>query len=148
MRQARKSARFVRPLLASLVAMWLVACSDSDSPTAPQDVTGTYALVTVNGQPLPFLTFEDEEVTEEVTALTLTLSGNAVCSLLITFRITEKESGASDTVSDTDSCTFEVTGNSLTLTFGPDDVETATISGTTITLVLEGGAFVLVLEKQ
>lgn len=39
--------------LISLLALTLVACSSDSEPTAPVAVTGSYALISLNGAPIP-----------------------------------------------------------------------------------------------
>lgn len=49
---ARWSRSFVAGLLVLPAA--LLACSGATEPAPPRDITGTYVLVSVDGQPLPY----------------------------------------------------------------------------------------------
>jgi hypothetical protein len=69
-------ATVVRPIVLALVAA-TAACGDDGSGPGEQ-LTGRYALVAVNGAPLPHATSTSLADVYEVTAATLAFSGNRV----------------------------------------------------------------------
>jgi hypothetical protein len=61
-------------ILATKIVASLVACGD-DGPLDPlSTVAGTYVLVSIDGQPLPHIWYEDQHEIEEIVAVELTLS--------------------------------------------------------------------------
>lgn len=130
-------------LLLSLLAA--VAACDSVTATGNDAIVGTYALQSVNGDPLPSA-FNDNGTTVQITAGTFTINANA------TFTYNETSDGQADITTGTWS------KNGDTYTFDPAETAQeptqtngfATLSGTTLTLTVndQGGTIVRVLTKN
>ena len=66
----------MRRLLSTLAIAAVAACGGGDDPAAPQQLPGTYPLVSANGRSLPAVLYEEPGYKLEVTAGTITLNGN------------------------------------------------------------------------
>ncbi|MGY8800290.1 MAG: hypothetical protein ACKVG4_16120 [Longimicrobiales bacterium] len=132
--------RTVLPVL--LVAVFLAGCGDSITE-ADSTPVGSYALISLNGQPLP-LTIEElpgESVT--LTSATLTLNADGTCSLLSTIQ----ETTATGTATETDSSigTWGNTGNAISFAWSDGTALAGSWSGDTIVITSEG--FVYLFER-
>jgi hypothetical protein len=130
----------MRRLVAAALLV-LTACSDSTGPNAH---VGSYTLVSVNGQGLPEVVFQDGSETVEFTGGVVTLNSNGTFSDRIDFRITTSTEVFDD--SDTITGTYTITGNNVTL--NPSDGSSAysmALSGNALTQVEPG--LTLVYEK-
>ncbi len=122
-----------------------------DSGTGTQDggITGTYALVMVNGSPMPAVVQEEPGYTEEVLEGSLTLLSDNTYLARFVFR--ETEGGATITEEDIEGGTYLVSGSQITFMDAedPDDDVQGVISGNTITVTVEEdrGLEVWVFEK-
>lgn len=118
--------------LSAILAVTLIACSDS---TTPSSLAGTYALLSVEGV-LPYELSDDGTTVSEITAgsLTLTAAGTFTSS----FAIRETTSSGTTTFNDGGSGTYTVSQNTLTLTTPNEPPITAMVSGNTITAVITG----------
>jgi hypothetical protein len=119
--------------LLALATTTLVAagCSDSNAPTAGH--VGRYALVSVNGQPLPVKLIDDPTLSVTVTAGALTLNANSSFTQEATLALTANGfPGPPEQLSCGGSYTGS--GNTYTLT----GRETEDCSGMTATGVLDG----------
>jgi len=124
-----------RVLLPALAAL-LVACS-SDKSTAP-NVFGTYALITVGGQPLPYQTPSNATIT----AATITLSSNQ------SFNASLTETGLPPGAPTTASGFWSYVGTTVSFT-EPPNRQSATdgaLDGTTLTLTEGTVAWVYVKQ--
>ena len=141
--------RFI-PALAIALALTAGACTDDKSPTeVSTEVTGTYRLQTVNGQPLPFVLFNSGGFSTSITAQSLTLNNNGSFSQTTTFRDVTPEGTTTEQLSSTG--TYSRSGSTITFNLpatqeDPADSFSGTISGNTITLVDAG--FTAVLRKD
>lgn len=129
----------------------LGACEGIDDITGDGDgdgdVQGTYTLVDVDDQPLPFVQRDDSAAKEEITGGTITLGEGTSCSAEIQDRITDKASGNVQTSSETLSCSYTADGTTGTIIFeAAADAESATIDGDTI-IVIDDEATVFRFEK-
>lgn len=79
------------PLRAAAVC--LAAALGCDSPLGPDDVSGTYTLERIAGDPLPAVTFENESVVVRVLADTLRLDGGGGGTAVSVRAIVVKSSG-------------------------------------------------------
>lgn len=135
-------ARFTAAILVTMAAASLTAACGDDDPSGPSGgVQGTYTLRTIDGDPLPAVAFSDGDFQEEITSGSITLSAGSACTTRIAFR--ELQGGTVvDSGTEESSCTYTVSGSTLTVDFGDGDVETATIGGDTITFTSEGSVWV------
>jgi hypothetical protein len=118
------------------------SCGGSDS-TSPgtAGITGSYALQTVNGAPLPFTVLQIGSDRIEVLNETVTLSDNGTFTQQGSLRITEN--GAVSTDSYTEAGSYTRNGTALNLVFGSDGTTgTGTISENTITVGISGVSLV------
>jgi len=135
-----------RTVLAAALLAAAACGDDDDDPAGPADISGTYTLRTVDGNPVP-ATFSDpdgDELRFNSGSLTLNQGGTYNGALGVTFN-----SAPFDLA---DEGTFTRSGNTLTFasTIDADNDFTATISGTTITAAtyeVAGAPFALVLRK-
>ena len=103
-----------RRFLLSIAAAASLACGDSG--TSPSEtVAGTYALVTINGKPLPY-TFADTvgTVISTVTYLqpfSIGIKSDNTARFISTVRFTS--AGTTQTISDTTSATYTLFNNLL-----------------------------------
>jgi hypothetical protein len=142
-------------ILATKIVASLVACGDGDPLDPLSTVAGTYVLVSMNGQPLPHIWYEDHYEIEEIVAVELTLKRDGNCSATSTERVTSKLTGGSEVDTETDPCVYRVSGNSISISFDDwsEDPDlgplTGTISGGTISLIpLPDGTWYLVFHRK
>lgn len=136
----RFASRSLRTEVTLLVAALLVvACGDSTGPSS--DHLGTYTLRSVDGAVPPAVMYEDALFKFEITAASLTLNAAGACGAIMSFRLTDKETSA--VTSDTESgvCSYSISGSTLTVT-ADGETSTATISGGTITVSVDGDVLV------
>lgn len=143
-----------RPVLAlamfASIAM-VIACG-SDAPTAPQDVSGTYVLRTVDGVALPVTVPNPREHAIVVNSVTATLNENHTYAVAGT----GTEDGDASTVI-TDAGTFTQSGSTIhfTSTIFGGATYSAKSKTDTVTVTLPGGfvdsdnaSFALLFVKQ
>jgi hypothetical protein len=149
-------ARMIRPLFA--VALFaavatLAACgSDTTNGTGPMDVSGTYSLTTVDGDPLPFTIPNPIEHTIVINSATATLGTDH--SYTISGIGTEAGGDPGEVVADEG--TYAVSGNTVTFTsstFGGASY-TASATSSSLTATVPGAfagssnsSFDLVFDK-
>jgi hypothetical protein len=131
----------MRTILAGLALLLTVAaCGDSTGPDT-DDVTGTYALQSVGGKPLPAVVDEQDGATVEFLSGTMTISEGSRWSTQAMLRITEGTSVV--TVPGTGGGTWRWRGSTLMLTDAEDGTEYETTrTRDSITLVIDGVALV------
>ena len=114
------------------------ACgSDSTAPAASLD--GAFALSSVDGAPLPFVLVDGDPKLELLGDDLLFSSGSFTQHT--TFRYTE--GGVPLTDDNVEVGTYTLSGSSLTFHFNSDNsTASATVSGATITVRVDGHAFV------
>lgn len=119
----------LRRILQSLLPLiFVVACSDSTSPTTT--LTGTWSLESVNGKPLPFTLPETGEV---VTAESFTLLASGRFTMSTTFRMTVNGNVTSESIPD--GGTYVVNGFTVQFTYDSDGSnDMATMNGDTFIL--------------
>ncbi len=143
--------RFTVATLVMAVAL-LTACDDDT--TGPGSIVGTYTLQTFNGMNLPVVVDSvgpgpqpppQPDIAPsgvmsfivELTAGSVRLNSGNTCSVSLTFRTTDDGTVTADT--ETETCTYSVTGTTIQLDFPGEAPITGTISGNTITFVDEDG---------
>lgn len=120
------------------------ACSGSDDGVnEPVSIAGTYVLETIDGQGLPVVIAEDAEFKIEITSGRVVLAAGGSFTLSATLRETTGAEVFTETV-EFDG-TYSVSGSTVTLLYSDGDVETATISGNTLTF--SGGGSTSVFRK-
>lgn len=134
----------LRPWALTLVLPLLLgvtACGDDeDDVTGPAGLSGTFTLVSIDGEDLPLA--EDTEdstggtCTEELTSFKLTFNTGGNGTAAFSGRTNCDTGGAFQTLSFTAPFSFEVNGDRLKLNFGDGDPEEwrFTRSGNTLTL--------------
>lgn len=137
-----KGGGFMRSLIPlALASVVLIACEDSFSP---EGVSGTYALVSVNGTALPFSETETQDgitVTVEISAGSLTLVANSTYTFSATFSV--EGGGISFASTETDSGTFTLVEPATIRFTGSDGVTSSgTLDGNRITVIEDGDSFV------
>jgi len=103
--------RTIRGLLGLIAVVAYTACSDSSGPNPA--VTGSYALITINGSGLPVIIYQDAFVVFRINAGNVTLNSNNTFSKSGTYQET-LTGGQPTTVSETCTGTYAVNGNSVT----------------------------------
>lgn len=131
--------RFTVMTLVMAVAL-LTAC-DGDSTGNGGSIVGTYTLQTLNGMNLPVApsglpppTPPGAVLTFELTAGSVRLNSDDTCSLSLTFRTTI-DGTVTATNTETDTCTYSVTGTTIRFDFPGGALITGIISGNTITFI-------------
>ncbi|HEV7704956.1 MAG TPA: hypothetical protein VGO46_11725 [Gemmatimonadaceae bacterium] len=152
--QHSSHGRLARPVLALAMcaSIALVVACGSDAPTAPQDVSGTYVLRTVDGIALPVTVPNPREHAIVVNSVTATLNENHTYAVAGT----GTEDGDASTVI-TDAGTFTQSGSTIHFTSTIFDGATysAKSKTDTVTVTLPGGfvdsdnaSFALLFVKQ
>ena len=138
--------RFTVATLVMAVAL-LTACDGDSTGNGDASIFGTYTLQTFNGENLPVEAqggppFPPGVVFMfELTAGSVRLNSDDTCSLSLTFRTTI-DGTVTATGTETDTCTYSVTGTTIRFDFPGEAPVTGTISGNTITAVVDGDTFV------
>ena len=115
----------------------LAACGD-DGPTDPtQSAVGTYALVQVNGSPVPALLGQFPEGRLDVLSGTLTLRNDKSYTETVNIRVTPT-TGVVQTVPITENGTFTVTGSTVQFNTSEGDTYSGTLSGNTLEYNVDG----------
>ncbi len=131
-----------RALLVLCVLVVSACGGDGEEVLAPEDVAGTYALVSVDGVEVPYFLIETGTTYSlEVTGGSLVLNANTTCTS--TLSLTETVDGEADTRMQTAVCTYVARDGGLELVFPvTNTVVIATVVGSTITYVESGSVFV------
>ena len=98
----------------AVVCLAFAACGDS---TSPESVAGRYSLVSVNGDPVPFVIVQVEVDRFELSAGHIQLNADGTCSFALIYQTTEDGVPTTDTESDT--CTWTLNNTTIAFTF-PD----------------------------
>lgn len=140
-------------LACTLVLAGFAGACDSDS-TGPEEITGSYQVVSVAGQSIPVTLIEQEEpgvgtIGVVLSAGTLTLSADQSYSLMLTAQGTVNGDVVSENT-EPQSGTFEVSGSTITFTDPEAGEVTGTIAGSEITVtetIEDAGTIDLVFRK-
>ncbi len=122
------------------VCLTFVACGDS---TGPGSVAGRYALVSLNGAPLPAVFFQVLENKVEITAGHIQLNRDGTCSASATFQSTV--AGLVETETSEDTCTWTQNHPAFAITFSDGSTDAGSLIDGTISITSED--FVLVYRK-
>ncbi len=139
--------RFTVATLVMAVAL-LTAC-DGDSTGNGGSIVGTYTLQTFNGENLPVgvpgapppMAPGGAVTMFELTAGSIQLNSDDTCSTSLSFRTTT-DGTVTATDTETETCTYSVTGTTIRLDSTGQGFITGTISGNTITVVVDGDTLV------
>lgn len=131
----------------------LAACgSDNNGSTGPGDVSGTYALATVDGDPLPYTVPNNPEHTIVVQSATITLGSDH--SYTVTGTGTSDGGDSQQVLADAGTYTLSGSTVTFTSTSHSGAIYTATATSTKLTVAAPGGfagstdtSFTLVLNK-
>ena len=136
---AESDGRFTRVASVVLTGVLLTACGGD--AFSPENVSGTYNLETISGNPLPFSMTDASGITGTTTAGSIILNANGTMSISTTVTITI--AGTTTTNTFGGSGTFELVAPS-TIRFTASDGETTsgTLDGDRITIIGEGDSFV------
>ena len=121
----------------AVVCVAFVACGDSLSPE--ESAAGRYALVSINGTPLPFLFFQLLENKLEFTAGHIQLNSDLTCTTSFTVQATTE--GVVTTATETGTCTWTLNNTAIVFTYPEGDTDTASLIDGTISLADEGIVF-------
>ena len=129
------------------LASWVVvlgACREDS--LFPEEVAGTYALETINGDPLPWNIGSGAGKILDITAGSAVLGSDSSCSVSFTIQTAEfdvfGELGSPTTMTESDSCTFVLDGGGLTLIYSTGDPDTGSVSGSQVTVLRDDNVFV------
>lgn len=124
---------------AALACAPALAAACGDASTSPSDLAGTYALVGVAGQALPYTT-ADDAYTYVTTDGTLYLSQDRTYRVEVNSRVIDRRTNFGQSVTDVGTGTYTLSGSRLTVY--PDassdvalnQTTTGTVSGSTVTV--------------
>jgi hypothetical protein len=133
--------KILRSLLTLFTVLLLVGCKDTTGPDAKH--VGTYRLDTVNGSKLPAVLVQLGADKLEITEASITLNADNSYTGQVTLR--ETEGGRTSTETSRESGTYTRNNNAITLSSDDGETQSASLSGRTLTMTLEG--FVLVYKK-
>ncbi len=128
-------------LATALLAGGLLTACDGDSTGNGGSIVGTYTLQTFNGENLPVEALGGPGMPPgvvfmfELTAGSVRLNSDDTCSTSLTFRATIDGTVTTDT--ETETCTYSVTGTTIRFDFPGEAPITGSVSGNTITIVTD-----------
>ena len=147
----------IRSVCLTLLMLGLAACSSDDGgTTGPEETSfaGVYSLVSVDGDPIPILIFEDASEKSECTGGTLTLTDGAdvysgTFTLKFLFRFERKVEGTVHNNEQDIDGTWRRQGSSLTFDDDGDNQPeaSASVSGNRLTLTGNDDGISQVWEK-
>ena len=105
--------RNIKRLITIAAVTLFAACSDTSGPNG--DVTGSYALITLNGSGLPVVVVFDQFSTFRITGGNVTLNSNGTFTSSGTYEQI-LTNGPTTTVTETCDGTYTRNGNSITFT--------------------------------
>jgi len=130
-----------RTVVATLLGALLTsgACG-GDSPTAPETISGTFTLRSLDGAPLPVVLLQGDPALTLV-GDTLVMNGNSTYRTAVVLQ--ETSGGQTTTTVEASSGTYVRSGSSLTLTDGQDGTSVAgAIQGASIVITDQGSTYV------
>ena len=119
----------------------LIACGDDATSPDQTTLTGTYTLVSVENESLPYVILELGDLKSELLSGSATFNANGTFTATLTLR--ETDGGSSTTTTESASGTYVRAGNSVTLTI-PNDEDSpyqATLSSNALTFDFDGLTF-------
>ena len=135
---------FVRLAVAAALSLPFAACGGDGGTGLDTELSGTYTLRSVNGQPLPFVAYEDAVEKFELLGDEFDF-GARTFTQSTDFRYTERGVVTTDTFEDSGRYTLD--GNALTVEFDSDGSSvTGAVDGNSFTLA--GDGVVLLYRKR
>jgi hypothetical protein len=125
--------------VAALACAPALAAACGDASTSPSDLAGTYALVSVAGQGLPYTT-SDATYTYVTTDGTLYLGQDRTYRVEVNSRVVDRRTNYGQSVTDVGTGTYSLSGNQLTVypdaSSDPslDQTTTGTASGSAVSI--------------
>ena len=130
---------FVRLAIAAALSLPFAACGGDGGTGLQSELSGTYTLRTVNGQPLPFVAYQDATDKIELLGDEFQFSADSFTES-VDVRYTERGVVTTDTFEDSGRYTLD--GNALTVTYDSDGSSlTGAVNGNTFTLTGDGIVF-------
>ncbi|HUQ19991.1 MAG TPA: lipocalin family protein [Gemmatimonadaceae bacterium] len=118
-----------RVALIALTSFVVLACSDTTTPKDP--LLGTWSLVTVSGQPIPYILEQDATRKVELTGETITLLATGRQTMVTSFRVTDHGIVSLENVPSPGK--YTVNGSTVTISFDTDpDIYAAIVTGDTM----------------
>ena len=132
----------MRNAMAVVAVLGLLTACGSDSSTQPTSntIAGSWALQTVNGSTLPFTYSQQGANKAEVLSDVATVDAHGAYTQITQVRLTIN--GQVTTQSLSDAGTYTLNGTALTLKSNDGSSVTASLSGSTFTLVIDGVAYI------
>ena len=131
-----------RRTFAALTLIALVAACGGDTATAPQaEVSGTYALSTINGSPMPFVLGPTQTGTLSIVSGNVIVNANGTYS--VGFTVRETAGAVSTDATDTGTGTWTRTNETIRFRDDADGtITSAQFASNTLTIVADGFTFV------
>jgi hypothetical protein len=132
----------MRRALAVIAVLGVLTACGSDSPTQPtgNSIAGTWALQTANGSALPFVYSQQGANKAEVVSDVATVDAHGAYTQTTQIRLTINGQVTTQSVSDVG--TYTLNGTALVLRSNDGSSVTASLSGNTFTLAIDGVAYV------
>lgn len=137
---APSGRRWLRAATSAVAPALIAACGDST--TSPSDLAGTYAMVSYNGQSLPYTDNSDPRYTSILTDGQLVLQSDRTYRIDVSYRDIDRSTGSAATFSDSDTGTYTLSG--ATITLRSDDATVGTFSGSVSSSTISVERFVFV----
>lgn len=129
--------------VAALTSSLATACGDDG--TGLESVQGTYVLQSIGGNQIPFV--EEDDITRvEFLGGSITLRSDGTCTTVFEYRETDLETGDVVEGPVRQTCTFTLSGNTLSFDFGTGDLDHAHLEGNTIQANVDGDIWVFVRQ--
>jgi uncharacterized lipoprotein YbaY len=123
----------------AIASLALAACSDS---MGPESAVGRYELVSIDGEPLPYVLSEVFDDKIEITAGHMQLNADLTCSGSLTIENTTEGQVTPNT--QTNTCTWTLTGTAIDFEYPDAPPLPGSLFDRTLTVVSQG--LVLVFE--
>ncbi|HYN80146.1 MAG TPA: hypothetical protein VES88_01480 [Gemmatimonadaceae bacterium] len=137
-----RARRWVAYAFALFAVSGSIACNGSES-AGPTGISGTYTLQTVNNASLPFTTSQDATYKAEILSWVITLNQDK--TYIGSFKGRSTDNGTTTVNTVPTAGTYTVTGSAVRL-LDPDGYLDATVVGSSLTIVIDGGAGVFTLR--
>ena len=122
-------------------AVLLSACGGDG--LGPEDIAGTYRLITVAGESLPALLATDGVTSVELESGTVRLNSDFTFSTTLSIRVFDHNTSLTET--DAGVGTFTQNGTALVFTYTDGSIEGGSLNGDRLTIIVE--AVALVFER-